>query len=385
MDDSGSLVRNTCVKNDEDTKTKFPYKILNDLATKLKAAEDQLTQERKFFEMKITKILAENESNRCECTQSAPVSNKVKPEVLRDAFKDALFDEISKLKQEVSQLVYENNRYHLSISYCTVCTSDDEFSDASLSDVSIKASTPVSASLDTLEPSISPVPCSSSGIPALSSTVPALMPGTVVKGRKLTNTVVKRKDETFINRMVKTLTKLEAKYKIPDHKRKKRLFTRKSKPSSIVPKELATIYNVLAAPEPEAVTVPKPFPNVRWRDVRFKPALPKPESCAVSSCSQDPGFYQDKVEYRNGSVIPTCRDSDYVRLARHNGLPFGALPGYKTNRGVVAVPTTPVGGYVYCPDANRWVIFAEPCSSPASVGRGTRRGGATSLARRRGG
>ena len=112
MADSGSLVQNTCVKNNEDIKTKFPYKILNDLATKLKAAEDQLIQERKFYETKITKILAENKSNRCECAQSAPVSDEVNSEVPHDAFKDALADEISKLKQEVSKLAYENNRYH---------------------------------------------------------------------------------------------------------------------------------------------------------------------------------------------------------------------------------------------------------------------------------
>ena len=53
----------------------------------------------------------------------------------------ALHAEVDKLKRRVAELVYMNNRYHLSISYCTVCTSDDGFSDDSLSDVSIKAST----------------------------------------------------------------------------------------------------------------------------------------------------------------------------------------------------------------------------------------------------
>ena len=46
------------------------------------------------------------------------------------------------------------------------------------------------------------------------------------------NTVVK--DKTFISRMVKTLTKLEGKYLTPEHKRKKRIFTRKQKTSPIV-------------------------------------------------------------------------------------------------------------------------------------------------------
>jgi len=64
MADCSSLVQN--VKNDENVAQKFPYRILNDLAKKLKAAEDQLIQERKFYEAKIAKIRAENESTRYE-------------------------------------------------------------------------------------------------------------------------------------------------------------------------------------------------------------------------------------------------------------------------------------------------------------------------------
>ena len=103
----------------------------------------------------------------------------------------------------------------------------------------------------------------------------------------------------------------------------------------------------------------------------------------VFSCALDPDFYLDKVEYRNGSFIPTHTDSDFQRLTRLNGRPFGSLPGYVTNRGVVAVPTTPVAGYVFCPGTNKWVIFAEPCSPPVSAGRGTWRGGGNPIAKRR--
>ena len=197
------------------------------------------------------------------------------------------------------------------------------------------------------------------------------------------NTAVKSKDKTFISRMVKTLTKLEGKYLTPEHKRKKRIFTRRKKTCTIVPGEFATIYNVLAAPEPDTVAVQEPFPHVRWNEVRFKPALPNPEPCPVYSCSQDPEFYQEKREYRNGSVIPTVSEPEFLRKTRDNARPFGALPGYRTSLGVVAVPTAPVGGYVYCPDAKRWVLFAEP-HSPQSAGRGTRRGGTPPARRRRG-
>jgi len=320
------------MKMNDATVEVFPYKILNDLSKKLKAAEAI-----------VTKLLAE-----------------------REALENSKNDEINKLKQQVSDLVYENNRYHLSISYCTVCTSDDEFSDTSLSDeVSIQAFTPVTTSLVTLEPiSISPVPCSSvlsSDAPALSSIVPALTPSSVMK-KGHAKTKMKRKDKTFISRMVKTLTRLETKYLTPEHKRKKRLFTRK-KTSPIIPKEFDSIYHVLAAPEPDAVAVPDPFPYVRWSDVRFKPALPNPEQCPVHSCSPDAEFYVH----------------DFGYLAR----PFGTLPGYKTSLGVVAVPITPVGGYVYCPNAGKWVLYAETRSSP-SAGRGTRRGGTPPARRRRG-
>jgi len=341
---NSALLPSAQVKSDEHVEV-FPYRILNDLSKKLKVAEATIEK------MLVAREALENEKN----------------------------DEVNNLKKQISDLVYENNRYHLSISYCTVCTSDDEFSDASLpEEVSIEASTPVINSLVTLETSISPVLCSSissSDASTLSSTVPALMPSLVVK-KGNAKTKMKSKDKTFISRMVKTLTKLETKYKTPEHKRKKRLFTRKQKTSPIIPKEFDSIYNALAAPEP-AVIVPDPFPQVRWNDVRFKPALPNPEPCPIQSCSPDPVFYVDRDS-------PSFRcNFNFAYVASQNGRPFGALPGYATSLGVVAVPTTPVGGYVYCPDAKKWVLYAEPHSSP-SAGRGTRRGGTPPAKRRRG-
>ena len=56
---------------------------------------------------------------------------------------DTLKEVVCQLRKKVSELVLSNNRYHLSISNCTVCTSYDDFSDASShDDTSIKASTP---------------------------------------------------------------------------------------------------------------------------------------------------------------------------------------------------------------------------------------------------
>ena len=71
------------VESDENAMKKFPYKILNYLAMKLKAAEDKIIQERKFYEAKITNMRDEIESNSC------------------DASKDVLSDDVAKLKQRV--------------------------------------------------------------------------------------------------------------------------------------------------------------------------------------------------------------------------------------------------------------------------------------------
>ena len=350
---------------------KFPYRILNDLSQKLKSAED-----------KIATLLDERKSPRynlqmsCGACNQALLSESTADRTHCEAFAnvDALKEEVCLLQKKVAELVYMNNRYHISISNCTVCTSDDVFSNASLSDEeAIKASTPVTTSLDSLEPSISPVPCSvapNSFVPALSSS-PLLSRSVETRQDE---SVKVRKDKTFISRMMKTLNKLESKYSIPEHRRKARIFMRKKKESPIVPKEFSTIFHVLAAPEPD-MNVLEPYPQVKWNDIRFKPGLPNPELFAVHSCSQDPEFYQDKKD------LPCT----YQRWAPHS---FGTLPGFKTSLGIVAVPATPVGGYVYCPDAKKWVLFAEPRSSPprysASTARRTRQGGTTLLRRRKG-
>jgi len=340
---NSSPVRNAKVKSDENVEV-FPYRILNDLSKKLNVAEAI-----------IMKMLAE-----------------------REALENVKNEEVNKLKQQILELTHQNNRYHLAISYCTVCAPDaaDSEVSSSTSDVSINASTPVATSLATLEPSTSPIPCSDvpSSVALALSSQPLL--SSSLKTRQA-DSIMQSKEKNLISKMLKTLTKLETKYLTPEHKRKKRLFTRKQKTSPIVPREFAAIYSDLAAPEPESVPVADPCPQVRWNEVRFKPALPNPEQCPVHSCSPDPVFYVDRDN-------PSFRcNFNFEYVASQNGRPFGSLLGYKTSLGVVAIPTTPVGGCVYCPDAKKWVLYAEAYSSP-SAGRGTRRGGTPPARRRRG-
>ena len=110
------------------------------------------------------------------------------------------------------------------------------------------------------------------------------------------------------------------------------------------------MFNLLAAPEPEHITVADPYPTVDWSAVRFKLALPNPEACPVYGVSKDPVIYIMKKR--------AWDSSQYFILT--SGNPFETLPGYFTRQGVVSVPTVPVHGHIYCPtDSNWWVLHAS--------------------------
>ena len=166
------------VKNDETENSvqKFPYEILNNMAMKLKAAKEELAKERKFYEAKIANML--------EIVSSRDASN-------------ILNDDVAKLKQRISDLVYENNRYHLTISNCTFCSSDDPVSSnapSTCSDTSIEASTLVPFALLGSDPALLPR--------SIDDPFPSPMSCTSRKEGQ-----AKGKDKTFINKMVKTLTR----------------------------------------------------------------------------------------------------------------------------------------------------------------------------------
>ena len=91
------------------------------------------------------------------------------------------------------------------------------------------------------------------------------------------------------------------------------------------------------------------YPEVKWNLVKFKPVLPTPESCPLYSCSQDPDFYENYADPDTGMTAN--------KFAKRH--PFGSRPGYVTTLGVVTVPKAPVGGYVYCPHAKRWLTLSS--------------------------
>ena len=251
-----------------------------------------------------------NDSNQTLATPTTDLSVQTEfndEELVANSFQVAaavaLQAEVDQLKKDVAALVFVNNRYHLAISHCTFCTSDDDNSDASTSlDASIRASTPVCQSPRSGVPFVLPSPGSAPAL--LSRTIPALMSLIIDDRTKAeVDTMLKRKEKAFISSMVKNLTKLETKHLNPRHNRKGRSFTRKHKNIPIIPKELTSNYRVLAAPEPEELADPKPLPHVRWNDESIEPALPvtfgntslpNAKSCPVHSCFPDHELYVDK-------------------------------------------------------------------------------------------
>ena len=369
----------------------FPYKILNDISAKLKAAEANVEEVRKHYEAKITVIVNEYEEKLIKHVENEPeIENG----------KEAVDDEVGQLKNKVSQLTFENNRYHLMLSNCTMCSDDHSLENSSTFFDSSTQSLPTPIPLLSSTPAVmsmsssTPTSCKAvrkefsstfgnHSLPESSSTpevTPSPMPTVKSCTAKAWWSVGMRRDHAFITRLVKCSTKLEKKYMTPSHKRKERLFLRKKKTNAIVPKEFSSIFDNLAQPEPDvAKQVPGTiYPEVKWNLVKFKPVLPHPESCPLYSCSQDPSFYEDHII---GCINPYFKDSGIqTKFLQRN--PFGSLPGFVTNLGVVAVPEAPVGGYVYCPDAKRWMIHA---TIPSTEGGGrSSRGSLPSRARRRG-
>ena len=355
----------------------FPYKIFNDMSAKLKAAEANIDEVRKYYEAKIATLIEEYEGKLGHvCYEASQVSVQAEP---TEPAEEELDDEVYQLKNKVSQLVYEKNRYHLMLSNCTMCSDDINSDDLSSF---FDASTPQTFNSENSVPLVSPstAPASlvlPSSVPstAVTSTMPPMIPSISEKKRCAVGI---QRDQANISRLVSCLSKLEQKYSTPPHKRKARLFKRKKRTNAIIPREFASIFDNLAHTEPKELNQVSGtiYPEVKWSLVKFKPVLPHPESCPLYSCSQDPSFYEDHII---GCVNPSFKDSA-IQTKFLQKIPFGSLPGFVTNLGVVAVPEAPVGGYVYCPDAKRWMIYA---TIPSTEGGGrSSRGSLPSRARR---
>ena len=209
----------------------------------------------------------------------------------------ALQVEVNQLKNEVAALVFMNNRYHLAISNCTFCASDDDTSDASISlDASTRASTPVCRGPRT---GISSA-LSSSGPAMQSRTIPALMSLTIDDRIKAeVDTMQKRKDKAFISGMVKTLTKLETKYLNPRHNSKKQLFMRKQNSPSFHLNSDTNQLRSLAKNSVICANVPKPKVSSNDASTEANDDQSDPEAVKSVNISDESRTSQGSLFYQN--------------------------------------------------------------------------------------
>ena len=142
------------------------------------------------------------------------------------------------------------------------------------------------------------------------------------------------KDAEWVENMLLNIAKLEEQYNA------------KSKPGG----DDGAIYSAQVA-----------IPKVDFTKVKphLHRNLPKPSLCPVYACSEDPKFYTQCCK----SICETCRSAPGPLKAKFDSpSPFGSLPGFCTNLGVVPVPQDPIGGFVYKggTDADTtWQLYAD--------------------------
>ena len=83
--------------------------------------------------------------------------------------------------------------------------------------------------------------------------------------------------------------------------------------------------------------------------------IPPPESTTqVLSNGCNPGFKAISTSEEKKVLL----EKVYHPL-RATSPPFGTAAGFPTNLGVVAMPSDPVGGYIYTEDQG-WILYATP-------------------------
>ena len=90
--------------------------------------------------------------------------------------------------------------------------------------------------------------------------------------------------------------------------------------------------------------------------------LPRPNLHPVYSCSPDPKFYTDCHLVRHLDNHQGCSGGCKPLFGMANVSPFGSLPGFETNLGIVSIPQAPIGGYIYkrgTGDETTWQLYAE--------------------------
>ena len=96
-------------------------------------------------------------------------------------------------------------------------------------------------------------------------------------------------------------------------------------------------------------------PTVDWQAVnkRFLSNIPSPTQCPILSCSEDEAVYNDKTYFEAGGTRQVVK----ATFGKPN--PFGTIPGYQTNHGVIPVPQDNLfHGYTWV-EKEGWVLLSK--------------------------
>ena len=142
-----------------------------------------------------------------------------------------------------------------------------------------------------------------------------------------------------------------------DSKKAKKRRMKKMK-SRICPKLRSIWTNAITIITPvqrSSTTTSPTYPKVDWSSVnkRFLSNLPTPAPQPILGCSQDQKFYEKKVFWEAGGTSQT------IPAAFFTTNPFGSLPGFRTNMGVIAVPEDNIfHGYTWV-EKDGWILNAR--------------------------
>ena len=172
-----------------------------------------------------------------------------------------------------------------------------------------------------------------------------------------------KETDPFISTLIKTIKKVAPNlcYK-PKHLRRKKF--------KVVPFEFASVWrnlpSIFSEDESSNITnIEDSLPGIAFEKVNSGAIkrFPTPSKFPVMSASQDESFYekpcdhsQYRINYNNYNLEPHPCDC-LANFEKPN--PFGSLPGYETNLGVVRVPSTPLYGYVWDTASSNWLLHAE--------------------------
>ena len=106
---------------------------------------------------------------------------------------------------------------------------------------------------------------------------------------------------------------------------------------------------------PPAVSIPEvQYPTIDWTQVNTRNLthLPIPGAMAIHGCSQDPSHYEKKRV--QGYNCMEWRPSTF-----EENFPFGHLPGFITDKGVIAFSSEVIHGHVWSVADHKWILHAS--------------------------